>query len=99
MVDPSSKLLESTEKSQWRWTSFTGADFFPDLFSCCFSWGWSFGKGDGDFDNLCAFFWGLIVFFWLAGVEGTAFLEQRPGTQTFFCGSEGEMQEDGDHHF
>ena len=26
------------------------------------------------------------MFFWLAGVKGTAFLEQRPGTQTFFCG-------------
>lgn len=56
------------------------------LFQICFSWGWSFGKGDGDFGNLCFFFGGLLVFFWLAGVKGTAFLEQRPGMQTFFCG-------------
>lgn len=43
-------------------------------------------KGDRDFDNLCVFFWWVACVFWLAGVKGTAFLEQRPGMQTFFCG-------------
>lgn len=86
MVDPSSKLLESTEKSQWRWTSFTGADFFQIFFLVVFLGDGRLEKGDGDLGNLCVFFGGLLVFFWLAGVKGTAFLEQRPGTQTFFCG-------------
>jgi len=56
-------------------------------------------KGTGILTTCVFFFGGLLVFFWLAGVKGTALLEQRPGMQTFFLRLEGEMHEDGDHHF
>lgn len=45
-------------------------------------------KGTGILTT-CVFFLGVggrfLVFFWLAGVKGTAFLEQRPEMQTFFA--------------
>lgn len=90
VVDPSSKLLESTEKSQWRWTSFTGADFFGRnciVFFLLFFLGMVVWKrGPGFWQLVCFFLVGCLCFFgWLVWRELLYWNKDRE-CRLFFCG-------------
>ena len=86
VVDPSSKLLESTEKSQWRWTSFTGADCFSSFFFLLFFLGMVVWKRGWGFWQLVFFFWvGCLCFFgWLVWRELLSWNKDRE-CRLFFC--------------